>query len=80
MIRFGCPRQIIKRSSENLMVIHIKCYMFYAIINYQSMTSELKKCREVGEANSSSCKVLLDWTGNVYFCTVCEIIFLVGGL
>ena len=41
-MRFGCPRQNINRSSENLMVIYIKCYMFYAIINYQSTTSQLR--------------------------------------
>ena len=41
-MRFGCPRQNINRSSENLMVIYINCYMFYAITNYQSTTSQLK--------------------------------------
>ena len=35
--------------------------MFYAISNYQPKASELTaKCREVGEANSSSLKVLLE--------------------
>ena len=29
-------------SSENLKVIYTKCSMFYAIINYQFKTSELK--------------------------------------
>lgn len=24
-------------------------------------------------------KVLLEWTGNVHFCTICEITFLIGG-
>ena len=57
---FGCPRQNINHSSENLKVIYIKCSTFYAISNYQFKTSELKKCREVGEANSSSLKVLLE--------------------
>ena len=38
-----------------------------------------RECREVGEANSSSLEVLLEWTGNIHFCTICEIIFLVGG-
>ena len=38
----GCPRQNINHSSENLKVIYIKCSMFYAIINYQFKTSELK--------------------------------------
>ena len=40
---FGCPRQNINHSSENLKVIYVKCSkMFYAIINYQFKTSELK--------------------------------------
>ena len=51
--------------------------MFYAINDYQFKTSE--KCREVGEANSSSLKALLEWTGNVHFCKIREITFLVGG-
>ena len=43
------------------MVIYIKCSMFYAIINYQVKTSELKNL-EAGEANSSSLNVLMiDW-------------------
>ena len=39
---FGCPRQNINRSSVNVKVIYMKCSMFYAIINYQFKTSELK--------------------------------------
>ena len=39
---FGCPRQNINQSSENLKVIYIKCSTFYVIINYQFKTSELK--------------------------------------
>ena len=35
--------------------------------------------RECGEANSSGLKVLLEWTGNLHFCTICEITFLEGG-
>ena len=50
---FGCPRQNINHSSENLKVIYIKCSMLYAIINYQFKTSGLK--------------VLREWTGNVHF-------------
>ena len=55
--------------------------MFYAIVNvnYQFEISELKNVREFGEPNSSCLKVLLEWTGNVHFFTICEIIFLVGG-
>ena len=57
-----CLRQNVNHSSENLMVIYVKCSMFYAIINYQVKTSELKNL-EAGEANSSSLKSLIriDW-------------------
>ena len=44
---FGCPRQNINHSSENLKVIYIKCSMFYAIINYQFKTSELKNVEDL---------------------------------
>ena len=42
---FGCPRQNINHSSENLKVIYIKRSMFYAIINFEFKTSELKMKR-----------------------------------
>ena len=35
LMLFGCPRQNINHSSENLKVIYIKRFLFYAIINYQ---------------------------------------------
>ena len=44
---FGCPRQNINHSLENLKVISIKCSMFYAIMNYQFKTSELKKVEKL---------------------------------
>ena len=44
---FGCPRQNINRSLENLKVISTKCSMFYAIMNYQFKTSELKKVEKL---------------------------------
>ena len=44
---FGCPRQNINQSSENLKVIYTKCSMFYAIINYQFKTSELKNVEKL---------------------------------
>ena len=53
--------------------------MFYAIINYQFKTGDLTKFREVGEASGSSIKVLVEYTWNVHYCTICEIIGLVGG-
>ena len=39
---FGCPRQNIYHSSENLKVIYIECSMFHAIFNYEVKTSELE--------------------------------------
>ena len=44
---FGCPRQNINHSSENLKVIYIKFSMLYAIINYQFKTSELKNVEKL---------------------------------
>ena len=38
-----------------------------------------EKYREVDGANSLSLKVLLEWTGNVHFCTFCEIKSIVDG-
>ena len=38
---FGCPRQDINHSSENLKV------MFYVIINYQFKSSELKNVEKL---------------------------------
>ena len=53
-------------------MIYIKQVLFYTvIINFQYYkTSEVKQSGAI----SSSLKVL-----NVYFCTICEITFLVGG-
>ena len=44
---FGCPRQNRNHSSENLKVIYINCSMFYAVINYQFKTSELKNVEKL---------------------------------
>ena len=77
---FVWPRQNINHGLQNLKVIYKKCCLFYAIINYHAILDKwTEKRKEVGEANSSSLKVLLEYTGNVHFCTICEIIFLVGG-
>jgi len=75
LMLFGCPRQKINRSSEKLKVIYLKrfCLMQELIINLRQAN------RECGEANSSDLKVLLEWTGNLHFCTICEITFLEGG-
>ena len=39
LMLFGCPRQNINHSSENLTVIHIKRSMFYAIVNSSQVKS-----------------------------------------
>ena len=44
---FGCPRQNVNPSSENLKDIYAECSMFYAIINYQFKTSELKNVEKL---------------------------------
>ena len=44
---FGCLRQDMNHSSENLKVIYIKCSMFYVRINYQFNTSELKNVEKL---------------------------------
>ena len=62
------------------MLIYIKHVLFYALINSQFKTSELKNLERLVElTNSSSLKVLLEWTGNVHCCTICDVMFLVGG-
>ena len=53
--------------------------MLYAVINYQFKTSELKNVEKLVKQTVHALKVLLEWTGNVHFCTVCEIIFLAVG-
>ena len=75
LMLFGCLRQRINHSSEKLMVIYIKhfCPVQELIINLRQANIEC------GEANSSGLKVLLAWTGNLHFCTICEITFLEGG-
>ena len=47
LMPFGSPRQNMNHSSENLKVIYTKCSMFYAIINYQFKTSELKNVEKL---------------------------------
>ena len=44
---FGCPRQNINHGSENLKVIYEKCSMFYAVINHEFKTSELKNVEKL---------------------------------
>ena len=58
-------------------MIYIKL-VFFSFMQYLTIKC-IEKCREVDGANSSSFKVPLEWTGNVHFCRVCEITFLVGG-
>ena len=75
LMLFGCLRQRINHSSEKLKVIYIKrfCLVQELIINLRQAN------RECGEANSSGLKLLSAWTGNLLFCTICEITFLEGG-
>ena len=44
---FGCPRQNMNHSSENVKVNYTKCSMFYVRINYQFNTSELKNVEKL---------------------------------
>ena len=44
---FGCPRQNINHSSENLKVINIKYSKFYAIIYFQFKTREMKNVEKL---------------------------------
>ena len=67
------------RNEILLKVIYVKCFLFYAIISYQFKTSEPKNVEKFVEAKSSRLKVVSEWTGNVHFCTMCDITFPVGG-
>ena len=59
---FGCPRQNINHSSENLNVIYIEFSMFYAIINYQFKTSELKTVENLVKQTVKALKPFgIDW-------------------
>ena len=60
-------------------MIYAKRVLFYARINYQFKTSELQNVEKLGEQTFQAFKVLLEWTVNVHFCTICEITLLVGG-
>ena len=72
--------QVLEKSrSEQLKVIYLKWFLFYAIINYQFKTSEPKNVEKFVGAKNLRLKVLSEWTGNVHFCTMCDITFLVGG-
>ena len=42
--------------------------MFYAIINYQFKTSELKNAEKLVKQTVKALKSLLEWTRNVHFC------------
>ena len=53
---FGCPRQNINQSSENVKVIYTKCSMFYAIINYQFKISELKNVEKLVKQTAQALK------------------------
>ena len=60
LMLFGCPRQNINHSSENLKVIYIKWSMSYALINHQFKTSELENVEKFVKQKGSSLQVLLE--------------------
>ena len=74
---YGCLRQNINYSSENLKVLHIKCSMFYAI-KYHFKTSKLKNVEKLVKQTVQALKSYQN-TGNAHFCTICESIFLEDG-
>ena len=57
-----------------------EAFLLYFIINYQFKTSELKNVEKLVEQTIQALKALLEWTGKVQFCTICEIIFVVQGV
>ena len=52
--------QNINHSSENSKIIYIKRSLFYAIINYQFKTSELKNVEKLVKQTGQALKVLLE--------------------
>ena len=46
---------------------YIKPFLFFAKINYQFKTSELKNVEKLVEQTAQAFKVLLEWTGNMCF-------------
>ena len=46
---FGCPRKNMNHHPENLKVIYITHFVFYARINYQVKTSGLKNVEKLAE-------------------------------
>ena len=52
--------QNINHSSENSKVIYIERSLFYAIINYQSKTGELKNIEKSVKQTGEALKVLLE--------------------
>ena len=60
------------------MVICIKRICFMQIVNYHFKTREMKNVEKLVEQTVQAFKsLLLDWIGNMHFCTICEITFLV---
>ena len=66
LMLFGCPRQNMNYSSENLKVIYTKCSMFYAIINCQFKTSELKNVQKLVK---QTVQVLKPYKNGLGMCT-----------
>ena len=60
-------------------MIYVKHFLFYARINYEIKTSELKNVDKLVEETLQAFTILLEWNENVHFFTMYEITFLVGG-
>ena len=58
LMLFGCPRQNINHSPDNLKVIYIRPFVFYARISHQFMTSELENVEKLVEQQPSKLKFL----------------------
>ena len=54
------------------------CSMFYAIMKHQFKTSKLKNVEKLVKQTVQALKSYWN-TGNVHFCTICEIIVPEGG-
>ena len=39
---------------------------------------KLKSVEKLVEQTVQASKVILEWTGNMHFCTICDVTFLVG--
>ena len=66
LMLFGCPRQNINHSPDNLKVIYIRPFVFYARISHQFMTSELKNVEKLVEQTIQAFEPCELGLGNMY--------------